>query len=46
MMVLPTGMKHSWQNLVRIVKKEDDSISKENLGGVAFVPLRGKYGWK
>jgi protein-L-isoaspartate(D-aspartate) O-methyltransferase len=45
MMVLPTGMKHSWQNLIRIVKKEDDSITQENLGGVAFVPLRGKYGW-
>ncbi|MHA2408015.1 MAG: protein-L-isoaspartate(D-aspartate) O-methyltransferase [Candidatus Ranarchaeia archaeon] len=45
MMVLPTGRKHSWQNLIRVVKKEDDSLIEENLGGVAFVPLRGKYGW-
>jgi protein-L-isoaspartate(D-aspartate) O-methyltransferase len=46
MMVLPTGGRNSWQNLIRVVKKEDDSIREENLGGVAFVPLRGKYGWE
>jgi protein-L-isoaspartate(D-aspartate) O-methyltransferase len=46
MMVLPTGSRHSWQNLIRVVKKEDNSIREENLGGVAFVPLRGKYGWE
>ncbi len=46
LMVLPTGSKHSWQKLVRIRKHDDGSFTEEDLGGVAFVPLRGKFGWR
>jgi len=42
---IPVG-KGSWaQSLLRITKNnEQNEFSTENLGGVAFVPLRGKYG--
>ena len=29
-----------------VIKKGDESFKTKNLGGVAFVPLRGKYGFK
>lgn len=43
-MVIPVGGIHLFQRLIRVVKKSDSSIEKENLGGVAFVPLTGRYG--
>lgn len=43
-MVIPVGGVHLFQRLIRVVKKRDGSIEKENLGGVAFVPLTGRYG--
>lgn len=42
-MVIPVGGTYFYQALMR-VRKVDDRISKENLGGVAFVPLTGRYG--
>jgi len=45
-LLIPVGDLSLYQQLLRIKKKNDGSISKENLGGVAFVPMRGKHGWK
>lgn len=42
-LVIPVGGFYLYQTLFR-VRKVDDKIVKENLGGVAFVPLTGKYG--
>jgi len=42
-LVIPVGGTHLYQTLVR-VRKMDSRLVEENLGGVAFVPLTGKYG--
>ncbi len=44
-LVSPVGGIYLYQTLVRI-RKKDGKILKENLGGVAFVPLVGKHGYK
>ena len=44
-LVIPVGGVYLYQTLVRI-RKKDGKILKENLGGVAFVPLVGKHGYK
>ncbi len=45
-LLVPVGTPHFFQELFRVRKSDDGSISRENLGGVAFVPLKGKLGWK
>ncbi len=46
LLVSPVGEPHSFQ-VLRILKKDiDEKIETSDLGGVAFVPLRGKYGWR
>jgi len=42
-MLIPVGSASLFQNLIRITKA-DGKTKQENLGGVAFVPLTGKYG--
>jgi len=42
-LVIPVG--GAYQTLFRI-RKRDGKITEENLGGVAFVPLTGRYGYK
>ncbi len=42
--LVPVGNKY-FQELVRATKTGDHEIKKENLGGVRFVPLKGKYGF-
>jgi len=42
-LVIPVGGIQFYQTLVR-VRKRDEKITEENLGGVAFVPLTGRYG--
>jgi len=42
-LVIPVGSPYLYQTLVR-VRKMDSKLVDENLGGVAFVPLTGKYG--
>ena len=42
-LVIPVGTTLFYQTLIRITKK-DTQLLKEDLGGVAFVPLTGKYG--
>ena len=43
-MLIPVGSASLFQNLIRITKGRDGRIKEENLGGVAFVPLTGRYG--
>lgn len=45
-MIIPIGKGDLFQNLMRITKEPDGKIKKENLGGVAFVPLTGEFGQK
>jgi len=42
-LVIPVGSVGFYQTLIRI-RKKDDEIFEEDLGGVAFVPLVGRYG--
>jgi protein-L-isoaspartate(D-aspartate) O-methyltransferase len=44
-LVVPVGGAQFYQSLIRI-RKKDGKITEENLGGVAFVPLIGKHGFK
>ena len=44
-LVIPVGGVSFYQTLLR-VRREDDEFFEEDLGGVAFVPLVGKYGHK
>jgi protein-L-isoaspartate(D-aspartate) O-methyltransferase len=43
-MLIPVGNLSLFQNLIKITKGSNGKINQENLGGVAFVPLTGKYG--
>ncbi|MEM3463943.1 MAG: protein-L-isoaspartate O-methyltransferase [Candidatus Bathyarchaeia archaeon] len=45
-MLIPVGSAHLFQSLIKVVKEPDGKIKKENLCGVAFVPLTGRYGHK
>ena len=45
-MLIPVGTVHLFQSLIKITKSADGKIKRENLGGVAFVPLTGRYGHK
>ena len=45
-MVIPVGSVHLFQSLIKVTKDDEGKIRKENLGGVAFVPLMGRYGHK
>jgi protein-L-isoaspartate(D-aspartate) O-methyltransferase len=42
-LIIPVGTAFLYQTLIRI-RKADSKLAEENLGGVAFVPLTGKYG--
>jgi protein-L-isoaspartate(D-aspartate) O-methyltransferase len=44
-LVIPVGGVNFYQTLIR-VRKTELGLRKEDLGGVAFVPLTGKYGQK
>jgi protein-L-isoaspartate(D-aspartate) O-methyltransferase len=43
-LLIPVGSTYLYQSLIRITKDIDGKIKEENLGGVAFVPLTGRYG--
>jgi protein-L-isoaspartate(D-aspartate) O-methyltransferase len=43
-LVIPVGSVHLFQSLIRVRKKADGSTTRENLGGVAFVPMTGQFG--
>jgi len=42
-LIIPVGGTYYFQTLYRITRK-NSKLTRENLGGVAFVPLTGKYG--
>ncbi len=44
-LLVPVGGRFFPQELIRIRKKADGKLERSRLGGVAFVPLRGKYGF-
>ncbi len=43
-MMIPVGSMTLFQNLYKITKTADGKVKRENLGGVAFVPLTGEHG--
>jgi protein-L-isoaspartate(D-aspartate) O-methyltransferase len=43
-MLIPVGSPSLFQNLIKVIKESDGKVKEENLGGVAFVPLTGRYG--
>jgi protein-L-isoaspartate(D-aspartate) O-methyltransferase len=45
-LVMPVGGPDSVQELVKVTKRADGSVERQNLGGVRFVPLIGEEGWK
>ena len=45
-LLIPVGDLSRYQQLMMVTKRSGGNISKETLGGVAFVPMRGKHGWK
>jgi protein-L-isoaspartate(D-aspartate) O-methyltransferase len=45
-LVIPVGGQGMYQELVLVQKLPSGKITQKNVGGVAFVPLVGKYGFK
>ena len=43
--VMPIGDPGSSQTLIKVTKREDGSLEREDLGGVRFVPLVGQEGF-
>ncbi|HEY0503025.1 MAG TPA: protein-L-isoaspartate(D-aspartate) O-methyltransferase [Lysobacter sp.] len=43
-LVMPVGSMHS-QRLIKTTRQGEDQFSREDLGGVMFVPLIGEHGW-
>lgn len=44
-LVIPIGADRELQTLVRITRQRDGRLTREELGGVRFVPLIGTQGW-
>jgi protein-L-isoaspartate(D-aspartate) O-methyltransferase len=45
-LIIPVGAKNFHQDLMLIYRIDEDEWRKENVGGVVFVPLIGKYGFE
>jgi protein-L-isoaspartate(D-aspartate) O-methyltransferase len=45
-LLIPLGTPHFFQELFRVRKADNGKVTRENMGGVAFVPLRGRLGWR
>lgn len=45
-LLIPVGTPHFFQELFRVRKSHNGKATRENMGGVAFVPLKGKHGWQ
>ncbi len=45
-LLAPVGGRFFPQELLKLHKKADGSIERSQLGGVAFVPLKGEYGFR
>ncbi len=44
-MVIPVGSPGMWGQDLLLVEKVDGRMVRRTITGVAFVPLRGRYGW-
>jgi len=44
-LVVPVGGRMFPQQLIRVRKKTDGALEQDSLGGVAFVPIVGKFGF-
>ncbi len=44
-LIIPVGSKNFYQELVLIVRVSENKWTCQNIGGVVFVPLIGKYGF-
>jgi protein-L-isoaspartate(D-aspartate) O-methyltransferase len=44
-LLVPVGEQSYFQDLICIVKNSETEYKEKSLGGVAFVPMIGKYGW-
>ncbi|MFW9919585.1 MAG: protein-L-isoaspartate(D-aspartate) O-methyltransferase [Candidatus Thorarchaeota archaeon] len=44
-MLIPVGSPGLYQELMLVLKSQEGQITKRRWGGVAFVPLTGKYGY-
>ncbi|MBU4535864.1 MAG: protein-L-isoaspartate(D-aspartate) O-methyltransferase [Euryarchaeota archaeon] len=44
-LIIPVGSSNYNQELIMIDKISENKFESKNLGGVAFVPLIGEYGW-
>lgn len=44
-MLIPVGEQHYFQDLIYIKRKSENEYDRKSLGGVAFVPMIGEYGW-
>ena len=44
--VMPIGDPHSVQSLVKLTKRGDGSIERQDLCSVRFVPLIGEHGFR
>jgi len=44
-LVMPVGDSRHGQRLVKVTRTDAATFGEEDLGGVVFVPLRGKEGW-
>lgn len=45
-MLIPVGNASLFQTLLKVTKEADGKLKETSLGGVAFVPLIGEYGFK
>ncbi len=45
-LIIPVGEVGFFQELLKIVKKSPTEMTTARLGGVAFVPMRGRYGFR
>ena len=45
-LVIPVGEEKALQQLVRVTRRADGSLEREELGDVRFVPLIGAEGWE
>jgi protein-L-isoaspartate(D-aspartate) O-methyltransferase len=45
-LLIPVGSPSLFQTLLKVTKGADGKLKEESLGGVAFVPLIGEYGFK
>ena len=43
--VMPIGDPHGIQSLVKLTKRDDGTLEREDLGAVRFVPLIGEHGF-